>query len=50
MCPVKDWRGYLWLGRFASFPKDEPYLLSVVAYVELNPVQAGMVKAAWDYP
>jgi putative transposase len=29
---------------------DEPYLLSAAAYVELNPVRAGMVKAAWDYP
>jgi putative transposase len=46
----ENWRGYLWQGRFASFPMDEPYLLSAVAYVELNPVQAGMVKAAWDYP
>jgi len=24
---------------------DEPYLLSAVAYVELNPVRAGLVKA-----
>jgi len=22
----KDWRGYLWQGRFASFPMDEKYL------------------------
>ncbi len=29
---------------------DEPYLLSAVVYVKLNPVQAGMVKVVWDYP
>jgi REP element-mobilizing transposase RayT len=34
----------LWQGRFALFPMDEPYLLSVAAYVKLNPIQAGMVK------
>ncbi len=25
-------------------------MLRAVAYVELNPVKAGMVKRAWDYP
>jgi putative transposase len=29
---------------------DEPYLLSATAYMELNPVRAGLVKTAWDYP
>ncbi len=29
---------------------DESYLLPAAAYVELNPVWAGMIKAAWDYP
>ena len=36
----EKWRGYLWQGRFASFPMDEPYLLSAARYVELNPVKA----------
>ena len=31
------WRGHLWQGRFASFVLDEPYLLTAVRYVELNP-------------
>lgn len=46
----ENWRGYLWQGRFASFPMEESWLLRAAAYVELNPVTAGMVKAAWDYP
>ncbi len=29
---------------------DESYLLAAARYVEQNPVKAGMVKKAWDYP
>ena len=43
------WKGYLWQGRFASFPMDEEYLLAAVRYVELNPVRANIVKYAEDY-
>ncbi len=39
------WSGHLWQGRFASFVLDEPYLLTAVRYVELNPVRAGLVNA-----
>ncbi len=46
----EKWRGYLWQGRFSSFPMEEGWLLKAVAYVELNPVKAGMVADAWDYP
>ena len=46
----EQWRGYLWQGRFASFPMDEPWLLQAVAYVEYNPVAAGMVAQPWEYP
>ncbi len=46
----EKWTGYLWQGRFASFPMNESYLLAATRYVELNPVKAGMVKVAWDYP
>ena len=46
----EQWSGYLWQGRFASFPMDESYLLRAAAYVELNPVIAGMVQSAQDYP
>ena len=45
----ENWRGYLWQGRFASFPMDEKYLLKAAAYVELNPVKAKMVAKAEDY-
>jgi len=45
----KSWKGYLWQGRFASFPMDEDYLLSSVRYVELNPVRARLVEKAEDY-
>lgn len=45
----QNWRGYLWQGRFSSFPMDEPWLLRAVAYVEFNPVAAGMVAHPWDY-
>ena len=46
----EKWRGYLWQGRFSSFPMDESYLLSAVRYVERNPVEAGVVSKAEDYP
>jgi putative transposase len=45
-----NWRGYLWQGRFSSYPMDEEYLLSAVRYIELNPVRAGLVEKAWLYP
>lgn len=45
----KQWSGFLWQGRFSSFPMDESYLLRAAAYVELNPVKAGMVKQPQDY-
>lgn len=43
------WRGYLWQGRFASFPMDEKYLLACARYVELNPVRARLVKRPQDW-
>jgi putative transposase len=46
----EGWRGYLWQGRFASFPMDETYLLACARYVELNPVRAKLVRRARDWP
>lgn len=43
-------RGYLFQGRFGSCVLDERHLLAGVRYVELNPVNAGIVKEAADYP
>ncbi|MFC1525057.1 transposase [Planctomycetota bacterium] len=45
----EDWRGYLWQGRFGSFPMDEQYLYAAARYVEMNPVRARLVKQAQDY-
>jgi len=45
----EHWRGYLWQGRFSSFPLDTGYLYWAVRYVERNPVRAGIVKKAEDY-
>ena len=46
----EGWSGFLWQGRFASFPMDEPYLQLCARYVGLNPVRAGLVKRAADWP
>ena len=43
-------RGYLFQGRFGSCVLDERHLLAAARYVELNPVSAGIVKEAADYP
>jgi len=45
----EGWRGYLWQGRFASFPMDEPHLLASTRYVELNPVRAKRARRAGDW-
>jgi putative transposase len=47
----EGWRGFLWQGRFASFPMEEDHLHACLAYVELNPVRAGLAAApeAWRW-
>jgi putative transposase len=40
----EGWRGYLWQGRFSSFPMDPSHALACARYIELNPVRAGLVK------
>jgi len=42
--------GHLWQNRFHSCTCDEAYGLNALAYVELNPVRARMVRRAWEYP
>ena len=43
--------GTLWEGRYKSTViQTERYLLACMAYIDLNPVRAGMVAAARDYP
>jgi len=46
----KKWRGYLWQGRFASFPMDDIYMFRAARYIEMNPVRAGLVDSPEDYP
>ena len=46
----QGWRGYLFQGRFSSFPMDEKYLYAAVRYVENNPVKAKITQSAEDYP
>jgi len=46
----EGWRGHLWQGRFASYVMDDRYALAAARYVELNPVRAGLVTRAEDYP
>jgi len=46
----EGWRGHLWQGRFASYVMDEKYLLAAAAYVERNPVKAGLAEQAGDWP
>ena len=42
----EGWRGYLFQGRFASYPMDDAHLMAAVRYVENNPVAAGLVERA----
>jgi putative transposase len=44
------WTGYLWQGRFASYPMDDAYFVEASRYVGLNPVRAGLVERAEDWP
>ncbi len=42
--------GHVWQGRFKSFPvQRDDHLLTVVRYVERNPVRAGLVARAQDW-
>lgn len=44
------WSGHLWQGRFFSSPLDKTYLWFCVRDVERNPIRAGLVERAQDYP
>ncbi len=45
-----DRTGHLWQSRFFSCPLDEGHLIAALRYVDLNPVRAGLVKQASDWP
>ena len=42
--------GHLWQARYHSVVMEPPYCWRALAYVERNPVRAGMASAAMDYP
>jgi putative transposase len=42
--------GHLWQGRYYSCALDEPHVHAAIRYVEMNPVRAGIVASAEDYP
>ena len=46
----QDTRGYLFQGRFASCPLGERHFFAALRYVLRNPVQAGLVEHASDWP
>jgi len=42
--------GHVWQGRFKAFPiQQDEYLLTVLRYVERNPLRAGLVGRAEDW-
>ncbi|MDD8014727.1 MAG: transposase [Acidobacteriota bacterium] len=45
----ENWKGYLWQGRFLSFPLGDAHLLAAARYIERNPVRAGLVQKPEDY-
>lgn len=45
----EGWRGYLWQGRFLSFPMSDEHVYRVLRYVEMNPVRARMAGKAEEY-
>ena len=42
--------GHLWQNRFYSCPLRASHLVAALAYVDLNPVRAGLVGGAAQYP
>jgi putative transposase len=44
------WTGHLWQGRYGSVVMDDDHLASAIRYVSLNPVRAGLVARAQDWP
>jgi putative transposase len=45
----ENWKGYLWQGRFISYPMDGGHLFAAVRYIERNPVRAQIVSRAEQY-
>ena len=41
--------GHLWQDRFFSCPLDEEHYWTAMAYVERNPIRAGLCRSAWQW-
>jgi putative transposase len=46
----EGWTGHLWQGRYGSVVMDEVHLMAAIRYVSLNPVRAGLVARAEEWP
>lgn len=44
------WTGHLWANRYYSSALDGEHLWAAIKYIELNPVRAGIVADATEYP
>ena len=42
--------GHVWQGRYYSCPMDDDHLWNALRYTERNPVRAGMVRDAAEFP
>jgi putative transposase len=42
--------GHFWQNRFFSCPLDDDHFWEALRYIELNPVRAGLVEHAWEWP
>jgi putative transposase len=42
--------GHVWQGRYYSCPMDDDHLWTALRYIERNPVRAGMVRDAAEFP
>lgn len=47
---ARDWKGHVWQGRYFSSALDESHFWAAIRYVERNPVRAGIVGRAENYP
>jgi putative transposase len=41
--------GHVWQGRFKAFPVQDDHLLTLLRYIERNPLRAGLVRRAEDW-
>lgn len=46
---LRQRNGHLWQNRFFSCALDEAHFVAAMAYIERNPVHAGLAGKPWDY-